>query len=318
GNGPLAPGAHGVSLIRSQYGASLKILMIDVALVLLTACANLANFLFARAATRKHEIATRPALGSSRARIVRQSLIETLLLSLTGGVLGLGIAFAATRVLIGVVSQGNAYIAMDPTPDTTVMLFTLGLSLLTGILFGIAPALAAARTGAASNLSAGTRTAQSGGGKSVRFWPKTLVTVQVMFSLLLLVGAGLFLRTLRNLQNQDYGFERSHLLLAEFNAKLAGYKPSQTPGLHQSLVERLSALPGVRSVALCATPPISAGTWSSDVTIPGYTPAPKENRHSVLNRVSGQYFETAGISMVAGRTFDDADSANSQKVAIIN
>jgi predicted permease len=107
-------------------------------------------------------------------------------------------------------------------------------------------------------------------------------------------------------------------LLAEFNAKLAGYKPSQTPGLHQSLVERFSALPGVRSVALCATPPISAGTWSSNVTIPGYTPAPRENRHSVLNRVSGQYFETAGISMVAGRTFNDADSANSQKVAIIN
>jgi predicted permease len=317
-NVPLVPAAHGVSLIRSQYGASLKILMIVVALVLLTACANLANFLLARAATRKREIATRLALGSSRARIVRQSLIETLLLSLTGGVLGLGIAFAATGVLIGFVSQGNAYIAMDPTPDTTVMLFTLSLSLLTGLLFGLAPALAAARTGSASNLSAGSRTAQSSGGKSARFWPKTLVTVQVMLSLLLLVGSGLFLRTLRNLQNQDYGFERSHLLLAEFDAKLAGYKPSQTPGLHQRLVERLSALPGVRSVALCATPPISGGNWSSSVTIPGYTPAPKENRHSILNRVSGRYFETAGISIVAGRPVNNADDANGQKVAVIN
>ena len=139
-----------------------------------------------------------------------------------------------------------------------------------------------------------------------------------MLSLLLLVGAGLFLRTLRNLQNQDYGFERSHLLLAEFDARLAGYKPSQTPGLHQRLVERLSALPGVRSVALSATPPISAGNWSSSITIPGYTPAPKENRHSILNRVSGQYFETAGISMVAGRPLNDNDSAHSQKVAVIN
>jgi predicted permease len=315
---PLVYSAHGASSLRNQYGDSLKILMGVVALVLFIACANLANFLLARAATRKREIATRLALGSSRTRIVRQSLIETLLLSLTGGVLGLGIAFAATRVLIGFVSQGNANVAMDPTPDTTVMLFTLGLSLLTGILFGLAPALAAARTGAASNLSAGSRTAQSSGGKSARFWPKTLVTVQVMLSLLLLVGAGLFLRTLRNLQNQDYGFERSHLLLAEFNAKLAGYKPSQTPGLHQRLVERLSALPGVRSIALCATPPISAGNWSSSVTIPGYTPAPKENRHSILNRVSGQYFETAGISIVAGRPFNDADTANSQKVAVIN
>jgi predicted permease len=107
-------------------------------------------------------------------------------------------------------------------------------------------------------------------------------------------------------------------LLAEFNPKLSGYKPSQTPGLHQSLIERLSALPGVRSVALCATPPISSGNWSSSVTIPGYTPAPKENRHSLLNRVSGQYFETAGISIVAGRPFNNADTANSLKVAVIN
>jgi predicted permease len=317
-NVPLVPAAHGVSLIRSQYGESLKILMIVVALVLLIACANLANFLLARAAARKREIATRFALGSSRARIVRQALIESLLLSLGGGVLGLGIAFAATRILINVVSQGNAYIAMDPMPDMTVLLFTLGLSLLTAVLFGLAPALAGARTGAASNLSAGSRTAQSSGGKSARFWPQTLVTVQVMLSLLLLVSAGLFLRTLRNLQNQDYGFERSHLLLAEFNARLAGYKPSQTPSLHSRLIERLSALPGVRSVALCATPPISAGSWSSSVTIPSYTPAPKENRHSILNRVSAQYFETAGISIVAGRAFNNDDSANSQKVAIIN
>ncbi len=315
---PLISAARGASSLRDQYGDSLKILMGVVVLVLLIACANLANFLLARAATRKREIATRIALGSSRARLIRQSLIETLLLSLAGGVLGLGIAFAATRVLIAFVSQGNAYIAMDPRPDTTVMLFTLGLSLLTGLLFGLAPALAAARTGAAGNLNAGSRTAESSGGKSARFWPNTLVTVQVMLSLLLLVGAGLFLRTLRNLQNQDYGFERSHLLLAEFNAQLAGYKPSQTPGLHQRLVERLSALPGVRSVAISLTAPISAGNWSSSITIPGYMPAPKENRSSILNRVSGQYFETAGISVVAGRPFNDGDTANSQKVAVIN
>ncbi len=315
---PLTYAARGASSLRDQYGDSLKILMGVVVLVLLIACANLANFLLARAATRKREIATRIALGSSRARLIRQSLIETLLLSLTGGALGLGVAFIATRVLIAFVSQGNDYIAMDPKPDTTVMLFTLGLSLLTGILFGLAPALAAARTGAAGNLNASSRTAQSNGGKSARFWPNTLVTVQVMLSLLLLVGAGLFLRTLRNLQNQDYGFERSHLLLAEFDARLSGYKPSQTPGLHQRLVERLSGLPGVRSVALSATPPISSGNWSSSITIAGYTAAPKENRQSVLNRVSGQYFETAGISMVAGRPFNDNDSDHSQKVAIIN
>jgi len=139
-----------------------------------------------------------------------------------------------------------------------------------------------------------------------------------MLSLLLLVGAGLFLRTLRNLQNQDYGFERTHLLLASFNAQLAGYKPSQTPALHQTLLEHISALPGVRSAALSATPPISSGAWSSTLTIPGYTPAPKENMVSILNRVSGQYFETANIPIVAGRPITPADSASSLKVVVVN
>ena len=315
---PLIPAARGVSSVRSQYGDSLQILMGVVLLVLLIACANLANFLLARSATRRREVATRLALGSSRARIVRQCLMETFLLSLAGGLLGLAIAFAATRALIAFVGRGTAYIAMSPVPDAQVLLFTLGVSLLTGLLFGLAPAIVAARTGAAGNLNAGTRTAQSSGGKSARFFPKALVTVQVMLSLLLLVGAGLFLRTLRNLENQDYGFERSHLLLVDFNAKLAGYKPSQMPGLHQQLLERLSALPGVKSVALALTPPISYGNWSSSMTIPGYTPAPKENTNSNLNRVSGQYFETAGIGIVAGRAINEGDTANRQKVAVVN
>jgi predicted permease len=315
---PMIPAARGVSLVRSQYGDSLQILMCVVALVLLIACANLANFLLARAATRRREISTRLALGSSRARIIRQSLIETFLLSLAGGLLGLAIAFVATRALIAFVSQGNAYIAMSPIPDAFVLLFTLGVSLLTGLLFGLAPAIIASRTGATSNLNAGSRTAQGSGGKSARFWPKALVAAQVMLSLLLLVGAGLFLRTLRNLENQDYGFERTHLLLAEFNSALAGYKPGQAPNLNQQLLDRLSALPGVNSVALAATPPISGGNWSSGLTIPGYTPAPKESMNSKLNRVSGKYFETAGIAIVAGRAISDSDTPNRQKVAVIN
>jgi len=315
---PLVPTARGVSLVRSQYGDSLQILMGVVILVLLIACANLANFLLARSATRHREIATRLALGSSRARIIRQGLIETFLLSFAGGLLGLVVASGATRTLIAFVSHGSSNVAMSPTPDAPVLLFTLGVSLLTGLFFGLAPAVIASRTEAAGNLSAGSRTAQSSGGKLARLWPKMLVSAQVMLSLLLLIGAGLFLRTLHNLENQDYGFERSHLLLAEFSAGLAGYKPSQSPGLHQQLLERLSALPGVKSVALAATPPISGGNWSSDITIPGYTPAPKESMNSKLNRVSGQYFETAGINIVAGRAINNSDTATRQKVAVIN
>ena len=315
---PLLPASHGVSQLRNQYGDSLQILMAVVALVLLIACANLANFLLARAASRQREIATRLALGSSRGRIVRQSLIETILLSLAGGVAGLILAFGATRALVAFASQGADHIAIDPTPDTAVLLFTLGVSLLTAMLFGLAPAFAAARTNSAVSLSSNARTAQSSGGRAARFWPKTLVTAQVMLSLLLLVGAGLFLRTLNNLQNQDYGFERTHLLLVEFNPSLVGYKPHQAPALHQQLIERLSALPGVRSVALSATPPISGGNWSSTFEPQGYTPAPKENVHSSLNRVTDRYFETAGIAIVAGRSFNSGDILSSLKVAIVN
>ena len=317
-NVPLTPAAHGVSLLRTQYGDSLKILMIVVALVLMIACANLANFLLSRAATRQHEILTRLALGSSRMRIVRQGLIETFLLSIAGGMMGLGVAFAATRALIAFVGRGNAYIPMSPAPNAGVLLFTLGVSVFTGILFGLAPSIQAARTGSHGTLSSGARTVQGSGGKQARFWPKTLVTAQVMLSLVLLVVAGLFLRTLRNLQDQDYGFERSHLLLADIGEHLAGYEPHQVAALHQRLLDRLSAIPGVRSAALAATPPISGGAWSANIALSGYTPGPKENMVSILNRVSGHYFETAGISIIAGRGITPADTANSLKVAVVS
>src|SRR5207237_6077227 len=287
---------------------SLKILMTVVAVVLLIACANLANSLLARGATRQREIATRLALGSSRVRIVEQSLTETLLLSIAGSVLGLGFAFAGTRALIAFVSQGKGDFRMSPAPNLTVFLFTLSVALVTALLFGLAPALIFSRIGHRGSLSYSVRTAQGGGGRSSRFWPQTLVTSQVMLSMLLLVGAGLLLRTLRNLQNQDYGFDRSHLLLAQIDERLAGYEPHQTTAVHQLLLERLSTIPGVRSVALSATKPISDGSWSSNISPAGYTPAPKENMVSILNRVSGKYFDTAGIQILAGRPIADTDT----------
>ncbi|MGC2163830.1 MAG: ABC transporter permease [Silvibacterium sp.] len=315
---PLVSAARGVSDFRAQYGDLLKILMAVVGLVLLIACANLANFLLARVVTRQREIATRLALGSSRSRIVRQSLIESLLLSITGGVLGLGIAFIATRALIAFVSQGVNYTTLNPLPDTAVLLFTLAVSLITGLLFGLVPASIAARTGAASTLGSSARTAQGGGERTSRIWPRVLVTAQVMLSLLLLVGAGLFLRTLRNLQHQDFGFDRTNLLLAEYDARLAGYKPTQAHALQQSLLDRLGSLPDVRSVSLSAAPPISKSSWTSSINVKGYTPQPNENMMSTLNRVSGEYFQTVGISILAGRAITPDDSATSLKVAVIN
>ncbi len=315
---PLVAAAGGVSLIRSQYGESLKVLMVVVALVLLIACANLANFLLARAASRHREIVTRLALGSSRMRIVRQSLVEALLLSLAGGCMGLAVATTAAHALVVFVSQGNSYVGLSPEPDRTVLLFSLAVSLLAGLLFGLAPALDAAKTARGGILSVNTRTIQSSGGSRARFWPKMLVAAQVTLSVPLLVVAGLFLRSLQNLQHQDYGFERTHLLLAEINSGLAGYKTPQLSALHQRLLERLSAIPGVRSAALCQTPPINDGSWSSNISLSGYTPGPKENMVSNLNRVSGQFFETAGIPIVAGRSIRSDDNATSAKVAVVS
>jgi predicted permease len=314
----LVSAAHGVSQLRSRYGDSLKILMAIVAVVLLIACANLANFLLARAIARQREVATRLALGSSRGRIMRQSLLEALLLSLSGGAFGLALAFAATRALIAFVAQGTANPPLDARPDSTVLWFTLGVSVLAGLLFGLAPALHGSRSSAMPTLNANTRTAASSGGRTSRWWPKALVTAQIMFCLLLLVGAGLFLRTLRNLEDQDFGFERTHLLIAQFAPELAGYKPEQAPALNQRMIERLSAIPGVRSAAMSEAPPISFGSWRSSFSPSGYTPAPKEDMSSVLNRVSGQYFETTGISIIAGRAITPADTANSMKVAVVN
>lgn len=315
---PLVRGTQGVSLIRNQYGDSLEILMAVVGVVLLIACANLANSLLARGAARRREIATRLALGSSRSRIIRQNLTETLLLSAVGSSLGLVLAFVATHALIAFVNRGQGNVALSPAPDLSVLLFTVSVALVTTVLFGLAPAVILARTDNRGSLNSSARTARGGGGKSSRFWPKTLVISQVTLSLLLLIGAGLLLRTLLNLRNQDYGFERSNLLLAQFDETLAHYQPHQAAAVHQFLIERLSAIPGVRSVALSATPPISNGNWSSNILPAGYTPAPKENMVSILNRVSGKYFETAGISILAGRPITGADISNSPKVAVVS
>jgi predicted permease len=313
---PLLEASHGVSSVRSQYGNTLLVLMAAVVLILLIACANLANFLLARAAASRREIATRLALGSSRARIISQGVIEALVLSFTGALLGLMLAFGFTGSLISFISQGNNLTALSPAPDAPVLIFTLAVSIFTGLLFGFVPAWLASRTDNSLAANFTTRTSQAA--SASRLWPKALVAVQIAFSLMLLIGAGLFLQTLRNLQGEDYGFERTHLLIAQFDPRLAGYTPKQTEGLHNRLIGRLHQIPGVRSVALAITPPINTGGWSSSISIPGYTPAPKESMESMLNRVSGEYFETTGIAIISGRPIRNADALGRQKVVVVN
>ena len=219
---PLLPGGTGLSNMRQAYQTPLTVLMIMVAVVLLIACANLANLLLAKAASREREFCARLALGSTRGRIVRQILVEALMLALAGGVLGLVLAFWSTRAIIHFINGGDAHTALSAMPDLRVLLFTLGTCLATAVLFGIAPALRGSRTSVAGALNAGTRTAGGTAAKSNRVLPKVLIVAQVALSRVLLTLAGLLLRTLQNLRGNDIGLDRTHVLLINTNPKFAG------------------------------------------------------------------------------------------------
>jgi predicted permease len=309
----------GISDLRTLYGESLRILMAMVGLVLLVACANLANFLLAKAAAREREIATRLALGSGRTRIVRQVLMEALVLAFVGGALGAGLAFAAARVLIRFVMAGVANPTLNAKPDLHVLAFTFGVSLFTGLLFGIAPALRASRCDALPALKSGARTAGASGGARGHVVSRVLVVAQVALSMVLLAGAGLSLRTLMNLQHKELGFDRSNLLLAEFNGNFGGsYKPEELPGLYQQIIARMRALPGVANAAFSGDPPLSHGIWDSPIAIHGYVAQPKEDMLVLVDQVTAGYFDTLGIRIIAGRAISDRDVAGASHTVVVN
>jgi predicted permease len=312
------PAGAGISHLRDAYEGPLAILMGIVAIVLLIACANLANFLLAKAASRQREFSTRLALGSSRSRIVRQVLTETLLLAFTGGALGLILAFAGTRALIKFIVGPESHTALAATPDLRVLAFTSAICIFTGLLFGLAPALRVSRTNAAGALSAGARTAASAGGRSGRFLPNLLVTTQIMLSLVLLAVAGLFLRSLHNLDTQNLGFNRTNVLLIRTNFKFAGYKPEQLNALYERILDRVDALPGVRSATLSGGPPMWRGNWGSPISILGRPTKPNEDVSTLLNRVTPNYFETLNIPLLRGRTIGAQDTAAATKAVVVN
>ena len=314
---PLLPGGRGISHLRDQFSRPLYILMGIVILVLVIACANLANFLLAKSASREREISTRMAMGASRARVLRHVLTEALMLSSLGGLAGLLLAFFGTRMLVAFVVEGGQSSPLEATPDLQVLAFTFGVSLLTGALFGIAPAWRASRVQAAS-LSSSARTASGTGARSNRLVPRVLVAGQVALSLMLLVGAGLFVRTLQNLKNQNFGFNRSNVLLADLEEKLAGYKADQLVDLNGRIIRRLEALPGVKSASLSGGQPMMFGAWRSPIFVQGYSPAPNEDISTSINRVSTEYFSTVGIPVLQGRAFGAQDSAASMKAVIVN
>jgi predicted permease len=310
------PAGNGLSQLRKQFSKPLAVLMVIVGLVLLIACANLANLSLARAATRRREIAMRMALGAGRARLIRQLLTESLLLALIGAAAGVLLANFGAQYLLKLLASGRAPVLLDVQPDARALVFTGLLSILTALLFGLAPALRASRTDLIPALKEGGRGLEFGGSR--QRLSRGLIVTQIALSLILLIGAGLFLRTLRNLNSIDLGFERENVLLAALDPSHSGYTPEQTRRSFLGLLEGLQVIPGVRSASLSWNPPVAGGGSSRTVSVEGRVPGPEANREIYVNWVAPRYFETLGVPLIAGRDFSFHDTPESPRVVIIN
>ncbi|MDQ2843134.1 MAG: ABC transporter permease [Acidobacteriota bacterium] len=309
------PGGSGQSMARQFLEAPLWALMAMVGLVLLIACANVANLFIARSSARQKEIAVRLAIGASRWQIVRQLLAEGLLLSILGGALGLVISSATVQLLGGILPQMDPPIQFAVAPDLRVLLFAFLVSLITALVFGLVPAVQAARPDLAPVLK-DQATAVAGGGQTT--WRKLLVCAQVSLSLLLLIGAGLFVGTLRNLQRMSPGFEVNNLLSFTIDPTLSGYEKNRAKLFYRQLTDKLASVPGVRAAAICIVAPLSFDEWDNTISVEGYESKAGEDMSPFMNYVSPTYFSALRIPVLQGRAFTDRDTLGAPKVAIVN
>ncbi len=310
----LPPASKGLDTLRRQFSRPLQALMAIVASVLLIACANVANLLLARATARRKEFAVRLALGASRLRLLRQLLTESLLLVSLGGLLGLLVARWGSALLVSFFATGRGRIFVNLSLDYHVLLFTAGVALGAGLVFGMAPALQAARIAPNPALKESSITSTR---VRLRFG-KTLVVAQVALSLLLLVGAGLFVRTLYNLKQVDTGFQRDSVLTMRVSPVETTYQGARLTNLWKDVLARVERLPGVRSASLSTLSPLDGGGRGVSVTVPGFTLSTDRDKEIGLNQVSPGYFQTFGIAMAQGRSFTDKDHESAPKVALLN
>jgi predicted permease len=314
---PVAEGGRGASTLRDSFGKPLQILMVVVGLILLIACANVANILLARSTARQKEITVRVAMGARASRLLRQLFTESILLAFIGGAFGLLFARWADDALLRMVSGGPTPIALDVHPDAKILAFTLILSVLTGILFGLAPAFRAVRLDLNSVLK-GTSRAVAGGGHGRVPLGKGLVVAQVAISLLLLVVAGLFLHSFRNLALVRLGYDQDHLLMFHADPLSYGYQRPQVPALYDDMLRRLSAIPGVRAASLDDNG-IMGGTDSQDsISIEGQKPKAGDENEARWDFVGPSFFSATGIPILAGREIRTQDSGNGQRVGVVN
>lgn len=302
----ILPGSQGYSYLRNETSRPLIVLMLTVGLVLLIACANVANLLLARAVARGKEIAVRLAVGADRGRLVMQMLTESITLSLLSGIASLTVAWMGVRVLMTFLPQGIFPAELNLSPDARLLSFACALSVVSGLIFGIIPALKASRTDLVSTLKSDT--GNIGGRSSLWDLRRSLVSLQVGLSLLLLAGAGLFVRTLSNLRGLDPGIDRQNLLLVDTTISQTGYQPQRQRAFEDRLREEVQRLPGVKAASVAATTPLSGSRWSSWVQLEGYQWKPDEQPIVDVNAVSPRFFEAAGIPIVLGRDFQESDS----------
>lgn len=312
----LSPAAGGFSRTGSEYRTALLTLMAIVGLVLLIACANVANLLLARASARQREFAVRMAIGAGRFRIVRQLLTESLLLSLLGAAGGFLLALAGSRLLIRLISTASNPLEIDLTPDLRVFGFAIAAALVTALLFGLAPALRATCVELEQALKENARNAVAG---SSRFnLGKALIVGQVALSLVLLVAAGLFLGTLRNLLTLDAGFDRQNLIVVTANVQQASVDPSQRVRTFQEILESLRKVPGVLSASSSVIAPLSGSSWDQFAHAEGYAGTSPDDTLTYFNRVSPRYFRSMGIPLLVGRDFNEHDDLHSPNVLIVS
>jgi predicted permease len=314
----LTPGGAGVAAMRDQYQDGLRLLLVAAVCVLLVVCSNLANLMLARGLKERQQTSIRVALGSSRSRLVGRALVESATLALIGGVLGIGVAYAGTKAIVYLAFQvggPNNYVPLDATPSWPVLLFALGVSALTGVVFGIAPAWMTSQVDPVQALRGANRSFKGGGSIAQR----ALVVAQLAMSLVLVSAAALLGQSLRNLEHQNFGFETEGRYIAWINPTLSSYKPEQMERLFREIDEQIQHAVGARMVAPALYAPMTGDSWNEGVRIAGRPEPPaKEDTGAGYARVMPGFFETIGARMVQGRAFGEQDTGTSRNVAVVN
>jgi predicted permease len=307
----LTPGGGGIQNMQDGYKDHLRLLQWIAALVLLVACANIANLLLVRGMSRRAELSIRAALGAQRSRIVRQLLTESVLLSGMGGLLGLAVSYLGARALLALAFPDQHDMPINALPSPLVIGFAFALSLLTGVLFGLAPAIMAARAQPAEALRSNARTTAHG----ASFLQRALVVLQAALSLVLLVAAGLFAQSLNKAQNVDMKLDATNRYIAHINPQSAGYKNTEVEPLYQTIEDRFHAIPGVVKVGLSTYTPMEENNWGSGVKIQG---DPDINKGASWVKGTPEYFDSVGTHVVMGRGFTSQDTLNAPSVAVVN